>query len=89
MKKILFVLAIASMGLIACVGGNQDSSSECTTETKKECCSSDEGKKECSSNEGKKECCSSKSDSAHSHDHGEDEGHNHDHADGEDHGHEH
>ena len=70
MKKILFVLAIASMGLVACVGGNQDSSSECTTETKKECCSSDEGKKECcssdegkkecSSNEGKKECCSSK-----------------------------
>ena len=67
MKKILFVLSIVSMSLVACVGGTQDSSSECTTETKKECCSSDEGKKECcssketlSSDEGKKECSSSK-----------------------------
>ena len=35
MKKILFVLSIASMGLVACVGDTQDSSSECTTETKR------------------------------------------------------
>ena len=39
MKKILFVLSIVSMSLVACVGGTQDSSSECANETKKECCS--------------------------------------------------
>ena len=76
MKKLLFVFSIALMGLVACVGDTQDSSSECTTETKKECCSSDEGKKECSSSdEGKKECSSSESDSTNSHDHTDGEGH--------------
>ena len=33
-------MTIVSMSLCACVGGTQDSSSECSTETKKECCSS-------------------------------------------------
>ena len=62
MKKILFVLSIVSMSLVACVGGTQDSSSECANETKKECCSTDEGKKECcSSKEAKKECSSDES----------------------------
>ena len=62
MKKILFVLSIVSMSLVACVGGTQDSSSECANETKKECCSTDEGKKECcSSKETKKECSSDES----------------------------
>lgn len=80
MKKLLFVFSIALMGLVACVGDTQDSSSECTTETKKECCSSDEGKKECSSSE---------SDSTNSHDHTEGKDHDHDHADGEENTHEH
>ena len=80
MKKLLFVFSIALMSLVACVGGTQDSSSECTTETKKECCSSDEGKKECSSSE---------SESTHSHDHAEGESHEHNNADGEENAHEH
>ena len=67
MQKILLA-AIISIGLVACVGGAQDSSSECSTEvvandsteTKKECCSSEETKKECSSSEEtEKECSSS------------------------------
>ena len=66
------------MSLCACVGGTQDSSSECSTETKKECCSSEKAEKECSSEENKKECCSSKKDSTQSHDHGVGEDHNHD-----------
>ena len=53
-------MTIVSMSLCACVGGTQDSSSECSTETKKECCSSEKAEKECSSEENKKECCSSK-----------------------------
>ena len=61
MKRILFVMTIVSMGLFSCVGGTQDSSSECSSETKKECCSSEKAEKECcSSKEAKKECCSSK-----------------------------
>ena len=88
MKRILFIMTIVSMGLCACVGGTQDSSSEYSTETKKECCSSEkaekeccsskEAKKECSSEENKKECCSSKKDSTQSHDHVVGEDHNHD-----------
>jgi len=81
-------MTIVSMSLCACVGGTQDSSSECSSETKKECCSSEkaekeccsskEAKKECSSEENKKECCSSKKDSTQSYDHGDGEDHNHD-----------
>ena len=60
MKRILFIMTIVSMGLFSCVGGTQHSSSEPSTETKKECCSSEKAEKECSSEENKKECCSSK-----------------------------
>ena len=34
-------MTIVSMGLFSCVGGTQHSSSEPSTETKKECCSSE------------------------------------------------